>query len=300
MDKKLINIALCYDDKFWMEAGVAITSLLCVSKDKCNYNIYCVISSSVNKTMQNILESLVKKHSASSNIKFFAVIDQLNDVRFASMYYRLLLPQILFDIDKIIYSDIDVVFNLNLQELDSIDVNSYYIAGVKDFNKKNFKNKLWNKYNIHNINDNGQYINSGILVMNLKKIRQDNIDKKWLYFVKENFPFHDQDIINVSCKGKILFLPSEYNFLDINAKVLHFSGNIKPWNVCEGILKYSELWWYYAAKTEFYPYFLKNITQKQCENIFKILPKWLGKFICWFIFKREKRRCFIERYVKGL
>jgi lipopolysaccharide biosynthesis glycosyltransferase len=303
-----IDVAFCFDENVWMYASVAITSLLSMSDGKCEYNIYCIVSPNINKTMQNILELLFKKHLSLSSIEFFVVTaNELCNVKSQDlgMYYRLLLCQIFPEIDKIIYIDIDTVFNSDLRELNSIDVSKYYIAGVKDANicnsgRKRLR-KLWIQYDVYNILNNEQYINSGVLIMNLKKLRQDNIDKKWLKLAKEeSFPFHDQDIINISCVGNVLLLPDEYNSLtatNTNLKIFHFAGADKPWIVCKEAVKYSELWWYYASQIPFYLYFLKSMIQEQYEKRFRIFPKWLGKCVTWFIFRRAKRHSFFNKYV---
>jgi lipopolysaccharide biosynthesis glycosyltransferase len=64
--------------------------------------------------MRNILESLVKKRSPMSSIKFLTVTNQLDSVEDGTKRatcYRLLLPNLLPDVDKVIYTDIDVIFN---------------------------------------------------------------------------------------------------------------------------------------------------------------------------------------------
>ncbi|MDR0618122.1 MAG: hypothetical protein LBG23_05145 [Endomicrobium sp.] len=91
------------------------------------------------------------------------------------------------------------------------------------------------------ITKNDIYINAGVLLLNLKNLRADNVNKSWINLAeKESFPFHDQDIINLTCKGKIVFLPPEYNFATDNAKIIHFANN-KPWVHYPGNLKFAEL-----------------------------------------------------------
>ncbi|MCA6072405.1 MAG: hypothetical protein LE178_02525 [Endomicrobium sp.] len=93
--------------------------------------------------------------------------------------YRVLLPKLLPDVDKILYTDVDVIFNDDLQELDKIDVSKYYVAVAKyGSSQKNLKSKIWEQCGLFDIYDKRQYVNAGILILNLKKIRQDGIDKK--------------------------------------------------------------------------------------------------------------------------
>jgi lipopolysaccharide biosynthesis glycosyltransferase len=303
---KPINIAFCFNENLWMQVGVTITSLLCTAEEKCCYNIYCVVPASMNQTKKNILKAQVKKYSPLSMINFLTVTNQLDSVEPAenrATCYRLLLPNLLPDVDKVIYTDIDVIFNDDLQELDKIDISKYYVAGVRDFykNDKNLRRKtrkIYSEYGLYDISDKGQYINAGVLILNLKKIRQDDIDKKWFELINIDFPYIDQDIINITCAGNILLLPYYYNLNHDSARIIHYAGSGsfgKPWEVNSKIG--SELWWYYAGQTPFAPCFIKNVMQKQHENRFKVLPKRLSRVFCWFIPKKESRHKFRRKYM---
>jgi lipopolysaccharide biosynthesis glycosyltransferase len=52
-----------------------------------------------------------------------------------------------------------------------------------------------------------------VLLINLKKIREDELTNKMLELVKKDFPVQDQDILNVACYGKILNIPLKYNMM---------------------------------------------------------------------------------------
>jgi lipopolysaccharide biosynthesis glycosyltransferase len=298
-----INIAFCFDENFWMQAGVTITSLLCTAEEKCCYNIYCVVPASMNQTKKNILKAQVKKYSPLSMINFLTVTNQLDGVESAikrAVCCRLLLPNLLPDLDKIIYTDVDLIFNDDLQELDKIDISKYYVAGVRDFgmNTKNLRRKIrktYSEYGLYDIINKGQYINAGVLILNLKKIRQDNMDKKWFQLINIDFPLIDQDIINITCADNILLLPRYYNLSHDSARIIHYAGSGKPWEVNSKIG--SELWWYYADKTPFVNCFMKNVMQKQYESRFKVLPKWVSRVFCWFIPKKEARHQFLRKYM---
>ena len=65
-----INIAFCFDHNLWMQAGVAITSLLISSQNKYAYHIYCIVSDDVDDYSQTQLANLVHKYSINSTIIF--------------------------------------------------------------------------------------------------------------------------------------------------------------------------------------------------------------------------------------
>ena len=110
-----------------------------------------------------------------------------------------------------------------------------------------------------------EYINAGVLLLNLEKMRECNTQSKFLELVSKNYHHMDQDIINVACEGKILFLDSIYNsfsFLKINnPSIIHFAGgnDCRPWR--NTMAKYSDEWWIYAS------FFSDSSQYKQCKSL---------------------------------
>ena len=96
------------------------------------------------------------------------------------MYARLLLPTMLPDLDKVIYLDCDLVVNSDLQELWDFDVNGVAVAMVPDHLYKDATTLERLKMT------NGEYLNSGVIVMNLEYWRKHNVQKRVLSFIEEN------------------------------------------------------------------------------------------------------------------
>jgi lipopolysaccharide biosynthesis glycosyltransferase len=272
---RTIDVAFCFDENMWMQAGVAITSLLLNSKGTCCYNIYCVIPMSVNLPSRTELNSLVKEFDSLSSMIFLEANDDFNDSYLGGyhigIYYRMMLPKLL-GLEKIIYFDADTIFLSNLMEIDDIDVKGCYIAGVKDIvNTKSY----WKRLQSGNSDETlfGNYINSGFLILNLTMIRENGLYERWIAISKsKKYKYPDQDIFNSTCKGKILHLPMRYNFIVWTADeyteplsegvysyeeyarasfaplVLHYCPG-KPWKVN---IHMGEKWWFYARKTPFY------------------------------------------------
>lgn len=250
-NKTKINVAFCSDKRGIKLMAVAIKSLLNVSANKCDYNIYCVIDTDVTSAEKKSISKLTD--GTKSTITFLKPNHDFDKsyVRHwtRAIYYRTMLPDLLPDVDKIIYADIDVIFCNDLIEAYNIDMDKNYIAGVKTFN-------------------NG-YINSGFLIMNLKQIRKDNLYKKWIdASQRKQYPNPDQDLLNFTCRGRILYLPLKYNFqpmdganiykyhtpceiadIQYHLVVLHFSNWMKPWHAKNKRPIFSELWWKHATQT---------------------------------------------------
>lgn len=152
--------------------------------------------------------------------KEFGHIDQ-------SALYRLFLPEIL-NIDKVLYIDIDTVVLTDIKEL--WDMPCRYILACKDPLSDYHSKKL-------GINK-PHYINSGVLLMNLKAIREDITYKQRTIEASKNpkLSLLDQDIFNEACD--IDLLPPEWNtyskdygqpYIE-NPKILHCCGKDKFWN----------------------------------------------------------------------
>lgn len=181
-------------------------------------------------------------------------------------YLRLFLPYFLKDIDKCIFLDADIVVLGDLQELYNIDITDEYVAGVRDFRVST--TKVEERKKILQIDSMNTYIYGGVLLMNLKKIREDFIIETFINDMEYGYPLEDQDIINKRFYGKIKKIPVKYNLLNrflyrgdvlrgdvYSAKdiqegvecpvIIHFPGERKPWLF--RMSKGSNEWWKCAA-----------------------------------------------------
>lgn len=133
--------------------------------------------------------------------------------------------------DKILYLDIDILFNRDITLLYDIDVEGYEYAAARDH---------YGKYLI-----NPNYINAGVLLFNLKEMKQTGLLKKARELIKtKKLMFADQSAIYRSTTKKKM-LPQRFNdqkFLHRHTVVRHFSkrlfwlpyphtDNIKQWMV---------------------------------------------------------------------
>ncbi|MDR0715759.1 MAG: hypothetical protein LBF25_03265, partial [Puniceicoccales bacterium] len=141
------------------------------------------------------------------------------------------------------------------------------------------------KYVLSTVNiDSNQYINSGVLLMNLNLIRKDGLSEKLVSTLKygiegkRSFKFPDQDVLNKVCFGRIKFLGPKYNLYAwlpskvkssqeirknlenffgkdqveeacTNPCIVHFAGP-KPWK--NQSLPYADEWWKYTRQTPFH------------------------------------------------
>lgn len=133
------------------------------------------------------------------------------------------------ELEKILVLDVDTIVDKDISDLWDIDISNYYLAGASEPNKS--KDSI--------------YINTGVMMLNLHKLRDGKGDKiiKDLNTVWYEFP--EQDCINKLCKGGIMEIPSDYNANNYtsptkNPKIHHFAAT-KNWQSNPLVKKYQAI-----------------------------------------------------------
>jgi len=231
----IINIGIACDDNYAKYAGVVIASVLVNANNETDLSFY-ILDGGVSEDNKNKILSLKSIKPCEINFvsideALFEEYKQIKTHSYISIatYYRLKLGTLLPKVDKIVYFDCDMVVNKDLTVLFSYDLEENVVAGVKDLNFRMLKR-------------NPSYVNAGMLVMDLKKIREQNIEEKFLEYTKEHIDrikMGDQEIINEVLKGKIKLLPDKWNVQTSNFTnrsiytldpwVIHYVGKQKPW-----------------------------------------------------------------------
>lgn len=204
-----------------------------------------------------------------------------------TIYFRLFIAEIFPELDKAIYIDSDTVVNEDIAKLYSVDMGEAMFGAVRDTFAGN--NAILSRY-IENAVGIGrsEYVNSGVLLMNLDKIRKMHLADRFLKLMAE---YHfdsiapDQDYINAMCAKDIYFLDKEWNVMPnkggeymARPKLIHYNLFDKPWHYSE--IPYEEYFWQYAAESGFYPMLLKQREQygegerkADHENLEKLLSR---------------------------
>lgn len=209
-----IPIVFSTDHNYVMQAGVCIFSLLTYADDAC-YDIFILVSKDVNEIDKDILRKQVVEFPGHriSFVEHNGEFDKSFEVRSISTmaYYRLMIPWLIPQYDKIIYSDVDVIFHLSLKRLYETDIEDYVVGMVPAVRLRLTKRgRVHCKHVKLDINN---YFNSGFLFINAKKQRELKLDEEYLKLSGERFTYQDQDIINTVCRGQIMSLSTKYCIL---------------------------------------------------------------------------------------
>lgn len=196
--------------------GVTIQSILEHTNSKvCFHILHDSTLSNANKIK---LIEIVEKFD--DRIQFYPLSDDLFEEYNAQMgnytvgaMFRVMLPKILGDLNRIIYLDADLLFNRDIQELWDIDINDYCLAAVPDLNVK--KGYIWTYPTRGKVIEKSKYFNSGVLYMNLENIRKKgDLHAQTIEYLKEHpeSDLPDQDALNVIYKDDTLLIDENWNY----------------------------------------------------------------------------------------
>ena len=281
MKKEIIPIFFTIDDSYAPFNAVAIKSLLENASKNYSYKIV-IIYQDLN---QENIEKIKSLEIDNSEIEFYPMKDGLEliterdenklrcDYFTLTIYFRLFIADMFPEYDKGIYIDSDIVVPGDISELYNIDLGNNLIGASTDHSIQDVPELI-------NWMENGigikkqEYINSGVLLLNLKLLRENNFGQKFLKLLNE---FHfdtvapDQDYINAMCNGKILYINEAWDVMPNKAKpafkkpkLIHYNLFDKPW--CYDNIQYEDIFWKYAKQTSFYEpilEFKKNYSDEQ-------------------------------------
>ena len=210
MSENIIPIVFCFDEKCLLPASIAIKSLIDNKKENTEYKIF-VLHNGISEENKNKFQKI-------TSIEWIFVNDEnfngypINDIWPEIVYYRLLIPDLIKNYDKIIYSDIDVLFKKDLTEIYNLDLEESYWAGV--IAEKNDFDTQCHKYFPEN--KNSHIYMSGFMLINAKKWRNANIFNKFIDNIKvfkDRLRFFDLDLLNITCND-IKSIPFNYCVLE--------------------------------------------------------------------------------------
>ncbi|HET6877156.1 MAG TPA: glycosyltransferase [Jatrophihabitans sp.] len=166
---------------------------------------------------------------------------------------RLLLPDLLPDVTRVIHHDLDALCLADLAELYDIDLGGNPIAG-RDNPHPNFGSGFLSVINYaehrlqeapelaselvrrtHLLHDfDYEVFNAGILVLDLAQMRADSFSRDYLPFA-QRFGLHDQHVLNIYAGARRTAFETSWNrfpryeVVESDAKILHWLGQGKPW-----------------------------------------------------------------------
>ena len=267
--QELIPIFFTIDDGYAPYLHVALISLIKnASKDR-RYKII-VVYQELNEENRNNLAKLVEDYpNFEMEFKFMKqsldmITDRIenrlrSDYFTMTIYFRIFIPDMYPEYDKAIYIDSDIIVPGDISELYDTDMHDNLIGVVTDGSVNDVPELQ--RYMTESLGLKlGDYFNSGMLLMNMKELRNVHLAEHFLYLLNK---YHfdcvapDQDYLNSMCYGKIEYLDSCWDAMPNrnkpeieNPKIIHYNLFDKPW--CYDDIQYQDYFWEYAKQSVYY------------------------------------------------
>ena len=306
------NIALVLSSSnfYVIYLSAMIESIIENASDDNNYDI-TILESGITEPNKNILSSMAKGKENIS-IRFFNVTKRMSGIYLKAgghisveTYYRLLIPYIFINYEKILFLDSDMTAHADVAELFNMDIQGYMVAAAHDQciaafcngSDKSFLPYCREKLGIENYWD---YFQAGVMLLNLNRMREKYTQEEiFEVATKRQYRYVDQDVMNVLCKGEVKHIPLRWNcFPDMgayiyeympyyllkeyedareNPKICHHTGPVKPWSELFADDFMTDKFWSMSRNT---PYFeqvftrtVHGIVQQYFSN-YEIMRPW--------------------------
>ena len=252
------------------------------------YELNVLITSDFTQENIDKIKSIEEQYNNECSISFVNLDSRFENIKNETGHianacaYKFCISESLPMYDKILYLDTDIIVFEDLGQLYNSEIGDNYFAGVFSICHYLYREGLAEELKIPNLL---YYVNAGVLVFNLKKIREDNIIQKAVKLIGSYKDSVDQHIWNKICYPHIKLLPIKYNVTQTNDNeydmiiaqcahirreleesrspvIYHYTGIRKPWNCLN--IKYGILWLRNYNKTKY-----KDIAHKFVYDAFR-------------------------------
>ncbi|WP_312351011.1 glycosyltransferase family 8 protein [Empedobacter sp.] len=224
----IFPIVFACDDKYIKYTSVTIASIISNSKKNINYKFY-ILTEFISEKNMNIMNSFITKHKNCS-IEY-VILNNLESSSFyvqdyysITTYYRFYISELFKQYERVLYLDSDIIVDSDISELLLMDFENNGAIAIQDTKHSNFiesgGDDWYSKeyfYNELKLSEPNKYFNAGVMLFNIKKINEENIQKKLFdKLSKVNCPkLQDQDILNsiLTRYGGVKLISNKYNFM---------------------------------------------------------------------------------------
>ncbi len=267
MQSKVIPVVYAVDDNYAPFLGVSLESIIENASGNYNLKVF-ILNTGISDFNKEKILNLVSKANFDVCVEFVDVADRMDKIKDKThlrdyytnaIYYRIFIPALFSQYEKIIYLDCDTVLLTDIEKLYDTDLGNNIIAAVHEEAMSWFD--CFGMYSEKFLGvPRNDYFNSGLLVMDTNKYLQAQIETKFINLMLnckvEVAP--DQDYLNVLLQGRTKLLDVGWNktpipdkiFSDEEIKLVHYKLNFKPWHYCG--IRYEDYFWQFAQKTLFY------------------------------------------------
>lgn len=199
------------DDNYAWLMGISMISLFENNKESKDINVF-VFGDNLSVENQNVITSIAEKYGrrcnhvdvAKINIPHVLMSERYPKSAFSRLFAYDLLPE---GVDKLLYLDCDTIVMGSLEVMYNMSFEGKTFLVAKDCMSKGYKYKI-------GLKDEDTYINTGVMLMDIKRLRERPITQRMVAFVDryaEAITYADQEIVNGIFQEDLGILPVEYN-----------------------------------------------------------------------------------------
>ncbi|HEM2548770.1 TPA: SP_1767 family glycosyltransferase [Streptococcus suis] len=251
-ESKTLDIAFSVNNRYAQYLGATILSILAHHPEEVVrvHVLYKEISQTILQDLQHLADQTpqLQLYFHLLDHQQFSAIPIRTEQFPIESFSRFLLPELLGHLDRILYLDVDILVHGNLMEVFQTDLEEFAIGAVVEADI--FKYYQWYLDSL-GFAASDAYFSSGVLLMDLNKMRQDGATNQLIAMALEkahDYKFPDQDILNLYYKGNFKQLSPAYNYTDVRKQnkeltadeiiIEHFNGDIKAWHAVTKIPDY--------------------------------------------------------------
>lgn len=261
--KDTVPVFFAVDDNYAPLLGVALRSLLANADKNYLYRIH-VLTAGLSAENKRKIQSEVTDNArltfddVSREVARIAEDLHMRDYYSAATYYRIFIGRLYPQYDRALYLDCDVIFAGDVAKMYTANIGGALVGAVRE--DVMAMERVFGDYARVVVGvPAAKYFNAGILLLNLKKYRALEIEKRFVALMRERkfTVAQDQDYLNVLCRGMVHYFDPAWNHTavkgalnDGNAPlIVHYKMDWKPWHH-DGVL-FEELFWHYADTSAF-------------------------------------------------
>ena len=262
--KPVIPIFFSVNDAYAPYLAVALNSIRNNASPHYDYRIHILSDDLSRKNRKKLGRFSGGNFSVSfipltRRLRRYGVAPRLKKHRFSAfasltIYFRLFIPELFPQYDKAIYLDSDIVVPGDISRLWETPLGDSLVGACADYSIRPIPQFL--RYIEEYVGvDPRTYVNSGVLLMNLDRLRKEDMAGRFLSWMeKYNFATvaPDQDYLNALCAGSILYLDPSWDTMPSECapridcpQIIHFNLATKPW--MNESVQYGEVFWEYAV-----------------------------------------------------
>lgn len=301
----MIHIACAADESYMGHCAAMVHSAITHANFDDGITIHFLHDAELSETSLQRLRCLVEKQGAyltnyCLDINQFNGLDTMSRIS-SIMWYRVLLPELLQDCDKVLYLDCDIIVMDSLEALWHTELENFYLAAVDNV----FLNGMESRAKAVGLDSPNQYFNSGVMLLNLQLWRRDQCTHKVLDYARvspEKLVWPDQDALNAvlarrrvtlhprwNCPNACYYFPDAIKQWDSRLRdealtqpgILHFEGPkyVKPWHyLCKN--PYQSKYWHHRIEMGWSEAHVEGRTA--LNLILRLLPiQTLPKVVHW-------------------